>query len=74
MGPQGPALFFTTVCGWSRRSETQPAAAIGLHQLRKADYLHGRRVELAKRYTDILGEVDELILPKTEAAPGQLGD
>jgi len=41
------------------------AAAIGLHQLRKADVLHERRAELAKTYSGLLADVDEVILPKT---------
>jgi dTDP-4-amino-4,6-dideoxygalactose transaminase len=44
---------------------TDIAAAIGLRQLRKADALHARRVELAARYTHLLSEVDELLLPRT---------
>ncbi len=44
---------------------TDIAAAIGLHQLRKANGLHTQRLELAESYTEILQEVDELILPQT---------
>lgn len=40
------------------------AAAIGLHQVRKADALHARRTQWARLYTDLLGGVDELILPR----------
>jgi len=43
---------------------TDIAAAIGLQQLRKADQLHERRTKLARLYSEFLGEVDELILPK----------
>ncbi len=43
---------------------TDIAAAIGLHQLRKADQLHGRRVELAEHYVELLAEVDEVVVPK----------
>ncbi len=42
---------------------TDIAAAIGLHQLRKADWLHERRTQLARLYSGRLGEVEELILP-----------
>ena len=65
--------YYEIVAPGYKYNLTDIAAAIGLHQLRKADYLHGRRVELAKRYTDILGEVDELILPRTMPTKGAIG-
>ena len=40
------------------------AAAIGLHQLRKADRLHEKRAQWARLYSELLGDVDELILPR----------
>ncbi len=43
---------------------TDTAAAIGLHQLRKADRLHEKRTQWARLYSEYLSEVDELILPK----------
>jgi len=43
---------------------TDIAAAIGLHQLRKADRLHEKRAQWARLYSEYLSEVDELILPK----------
>lgn len=43
---------------------TDLAAAIGLHQLRKADYFHQRRAELARLYAELLGDVEELVLPQ----------
>jgi len=39
------------------------AAAIGIHQLRKADSLHRKRTAAAEAYTRLLGGIDELILP-----------
>ncbi len=48
---------------------TDIAAAIGLHQLRKADLLHRRRGALAARYRELLGELSEIILP--EVQPGR---
>lgn len=44
---------------------TDVAAAIGIHQVRKADWLHERRTHWATRYTQLLGDVEELILPRT---------
>src|SRR5437773_3636661 len=43
---------------------TDIAAAIGLHQVRKADQLHEKRTQLARLYFELLGTVDELILPR----------
>jgi len=43
---------------------TDIAAAIGLHQLRKADRLHRRRCALAAQYEAALQELDELVLPR----------
>jgi len=45
---------------------TDIAAAIGLHQVRKADALHARRTELALLYTSLLREVEEVILPQVQ--------
>jgi dTDP-4-amino-4,6-dideoxygalactose transaminase len=42
---------------------TDIAAAIGLHQLRKADQLHERRTQWAKLYSELLGDVEEVVLP-----------
>jgi dTDP-4-amino-4,6-dideoxygalactose transaminase len=43
---------------------TDIAAAIGLHQLRKADKMHERRVQRAQMYSELLADIDELILPR----------
>ena len=43
---------------------TDIAAAIGIHQLRKADAMHRKRTEAARFYSELLGEVEELILPQ----------
>jgi len=43
---------------------TDIAASIGLHQLRKADQLHERRSRWAGLYTELLGGVEELELPR----------
>jgi perosamine synthetase len=42
---------------------TDIAAAIGLHQLRKADELHRRRSQWARLYLELLADAEELILP-----------
>jgi perosamine synthetase len=43
---------------------TDIAAAIGLHQLRKADRMHQRRTQIAQLYSEQLSDVDELVLPQ----------
>ena len=44
---------------------TDLAAAIGLHQLRKADSLHRKRTHWAGLYSELLADTEELILPAT---------
>lgn len=44
---------------------TDIAAAIGIHQLRKADRFHRRRTEIAEAYNQALKNVEELTLPQT---------
>jgi perosamine synthetase len=45
---------------------TDIAAAIGIHQLRKADRFHRRRTELAVLYQELLKEVEEIIPPQVQ--------
>ena len=42
------------------------AAAIGIHQLRKADLFHRRRTELAALYDASLSAVEEIIVPQVQ--------
>lgn len=49
---------------------TDIASAIGLHQLRRSDVLHAQRCRLAQRYTALLGDIEELELPRVE--PGRI--
>ncbi len=57
--------YYEIVAPGYKYNLTDIAAAIGLHQLRKADRLHARRTELAARYTELLGDLDRLVLPRT---------
>ena len=43
---------------------TDIASAIGIHQLRKADLFHERRTAIVARYQELLGGIQELILPR----------
>ncbi|HEY5910150.1 MAG TPA: DegT/DnrJ/EryC1/StrS family aminotransferase [Verrucomicrobiae bacterium] len=55
--------YYEIVAPGYKYNLTDVAAAIGVHQLRKADRLHQRRKQLAALYSDLLAEVEELILP-----------
>jgi dTDP-4-amino-4,6-dideoxygalactose transaminase len=56
--------YYEIVAPGCKYNLTDLAAAIGLHQLRKADRLHEKRAQWARLYSELLGEVDELILPQ----------
>jgi perosamine synthetase len=45
---------------------TDIAAAIGIHQLRKADEMHRRRKQWADLYSELLGKLDELVVPREQ--------
>jgi dTDP-4-amino-4,6-dideoxygalactose transaminase len=55
--------YYEIVAPGFKYNLTDIASAIGLHQLRKADELHRKRSCIADRYAQLLGDVDELILP-----------
>ena len=42
------------------------AAAIGIHQLRKADLFHRRRSDIVRQYREALEGVEEIILPQVQ--------
>ena len=58
--------YYEIVAPGFKYNLTDIAAAIGLHQVRKADRLHERRAQWAAVYTQQLGEVDELIVPRQQ--------
>ena len=45
---------------------TDIAAAIGIHQLRKAELFHKRRIEIVRHYQASLADVEEIILPQAQ--------
>ena len=55
--------YYEIVAPGFKYNLTDIAAAIGLHQLRKADQMHARRSQLAALYSELLSDVDEIILP-----------
>src|SRR5262249_14379775 len=58
--------YYEIIAPGFKYNMTDIAAAIGLHQLRRADALHARRTELAGFYGEALGEVKEIILPRVQ--------
>lgn len=56
--------YYEIVAPGYKYNLTDIAAAIGLHQLRKADEFHKRRSQLAALYSELLGDMDEVILPQ----------
>jgi perosamine synthetase len=59
--------YYEIVAPGFKYNLTDIAAAIGLHQVRKADRLHQKRAHWAAYYTEQLQEVGELILPRQQA-------
>jgi len=55
--------YYEIVAPGFKYNLTDIAAAIGIHQLRRADELHRRRAQWAARYSELLADVEELILP-----------
>src|SRR5436190_1913480 len=58
--------YYEIVAPGFKYNLTDIAAAIGLHQVRKADRLHQQRTRWATLYTQLLGDVDELVLPRQQ--------
>jgi len=56
--------YYEIVAPGFKYNLTDIAAAIGLQQIRKADRLHEQRTRWATLYTQLLGDLDELILPR----------
>src|SRR5688572_17228653 len=56
--------YYEIVAPGCKYNLTDIASAIGLHQLRKADRLHKTRAQWARVYSELLSDVDELILPQ----------
>ena len=48
---------------------TDIAAAIGIHQLRKANRFHRRRTEIVEAYRNALKDIEEVTLPASDARP-----
>lgn len=59
--------YYEIVAPGYKYNLTDVAAAIGLHQLRKADQLHERRCHWARLYLELLDDAEELVLPTVMA-------
>ena len=58
--------YYEIIAPGFKYNMTDIAAAIGIHQLRKATQFHQRRAELAAFYSDALKELDEVVLPQQQ--------
>ena len=58
--------YYEIIAPGFKYNMTDVAAAIGIHQLRKADTLHRKRTEAAALYARLLEGVEELILPQQQ--------
>jgi len=55
--------YYEIVAPGFKYNLTDIAAAIGIHQVRKADWLHAERTRVASAYSRLLDNVEEVILP-----------
>jgi dTDP-4-amino-4,6-dideoxygalactose transaminase len=58
--------YYEIVAPGFKYNLTDVAAAMGIHQLRKADRLHQLRTQTAERYTAELSGIEELVLPQVQ--------
>ena len=58
--------YYEIVAPGFKYNLTDVAAAIGIHQMRRADEMHRKRTQWAERYTQLLSDVEELILPRQQ--------
>lgn len=58
------SYYYEIVAPGYKYNLTDIAAAIGVHQLKRADALHRERTRIAEYYSQHLGDIEELILPR----------
>jgi perosamine synthetase len=58
--------YYEIIAPGFKYNMTDIAAAIGIHQLRKADLFHKRRTNIVGQYRELLSSVEEIILPKSQ--------
>jgi dTDP-4-amino-4,6-dideoxygalactose transaminase len=59
--------YYEIVAPGFKYNLTDIAASIGIHQLRKADAMHRKRAKGAELYSQLLGDVEELVLPRQQS-------
>ncbi len=62
----GGSWYYEIIAPGFKYNMTDIAAAIGIHQLRRADELHRKRSRAAGLYSRLLADVEELILPRQQ--------
>jgi perosamine synthetase len=55
--------YYEIIAPGFKYNMTDVAAAMGIHQLRRADEMHRKRVQWAELYSELLSDVEEVILP-----------
>jgi dTDP-4-amino-4,6-dideoxygalactose transaminase len=58
--------YYEIIAPGFKYNMTDIAAAIGIHQLRKADLFHQRRMNIVAQYRERLDPVEEIILPQAQ--------
>jgi perosamine synthetase len=58
--------YYEIIAPGFKYNMTDIAAAIGIHQLRKADLFHQRRKNIVGQYRELLTPVEEIILPTAQ--------
>jgi dTDP-4-amino-4,6-dideoxygalactose transaminase len=58
--------YYEIVAPGYKYNLTDIAAAIGIHQLRKADLFLKRRMEIVQQYQESLSQIEEIILPQLQ--------
>jgi perosamine synthetase len=57
--------YYEIIAPGFKYNMTDIAAAMGIHQLRKADLFHQRRTSIVGQYRELLNPVDEIVLPNS---------
>ena len=58
--------YYEIIAPGFKYNMTDIAAALGIHQLRKADRMHRQRAQRAELYARLLGDVEEIVLPQQQ--------
>lgn len=61
---QNGSWYYEIIAPGYKYNLSDVAAAIGLQQLRKANWLHEQRAQRARLYSELLGDMEELVLPR----------